>query len=218
MVATLTASASSGLENQELPEAKKKRGEKKEKKLCNLQGEVRQVVSLVVKSQLQCRQKIAAIEGALFDTLLGEEVAGDPLVLGMSEQTSLYSREVKEKGRGHGLGPPHIWAFGGLGTSLVKLGGRVGASTAEKIKGFMEEYDQMSVADKCEAVRYCRLSTTYKSTDRRITLCLAPCHPVRHSLLKAMEELKWERKFGKAPKNFMERELQEWLEVLADKK
>ena len=36
----------------------------------------------------------------------------------MSDQTMLYAEETKWIGRGHELGPPHVWSFGGLLAAL----------------------------------------------------------------------------------------------------
>lgn len=224
MVATLQASAEAAAASSQgdEPAKKSRKGEKSdksggEKRLGNITGENKQVLGLVVKATLQQQQKVAALEGALFDTHLGEDTASDPVVLSMGEQTSLYAKEVQAKGKGHGYGPPHLWAYGGLISSLCKLGGKIGHSTSDHLKKHLEEYETMEVKEKCEIVRYCRLSSTYKSSDRRITICLAPCHPVRPYLNRALEELNWERKFGKAPKAFLERELQEWLNIFMDK-
>ncbi len=52
----------------------------------------------------------------------------------MKEQLQAYSQKTQELGKGHGLGPPSLFAFGGLLLALKNRGTTIGAMTAEKTK------------------------------------------------------------------------------------
>ena len=69
----------------------------------------------------------------------------------------------------------------------------------------MDEVDQMSNDDTGGTFLFCRLDRTYGSDTKRITLAIRD-QDWRKVITKAMEELKWDRKYGRAPASFMERE------------
>ena len=58
--------------------------------------------------------------GALFDTII--MATEHDFVKSMREQTRLYNESVQTAGKGHKLGPPQIWAWGGLIAGLQKRG------------------------------------------------------------------------------------------------
>ena len=173
---------------------------------------------LQTKHILKISQSVAAIEGALFDTFLGEASLQE--TTHMSEQTLAYATRTKADGKGHGLGPPHIWAYSGLLISLGKRRYSVGARNAETLGKLEAEYKDLNVDQRCEVIRYCRLSKTHPQTGatpmKRLTLCFPPhAREAREAILASLVQAGWEKKQGRAPRIFMERELQEWLETLA---
>ena len=52
----------------------------------------------------------------------------------MKEQLQAYAGKTQELGKGHGLGPPCLFAFGGWLPALHERGIAVGAVTAEKVR------------------------------------------------------------------------------------
>ena len=99
--------------------------------------------------------------------------------------------------------------------ALSAHGESIGTATAQVIKEHITEYDDADLVEKGEMIRFCRLSKLYDQSKRRFTMCWGPGQEaVRRAVLKAMVEKGWERKQGRAPPSFMERELQAWLEVL----
>ena len=66
---------------------------------------------------------------------------------------------------------------------------------------------------KGEAFMFCRLDRTYSGDTKRITLAVRDPE-WRQTINKAMDELGWVRKYGRAPASFMERDMQQWVETL----
>ena len=171
------------------------------------------LMCLMVKQLLRSAQVGRELWGAMFDTVVVKNDTPEPMA--MSEQTGSYAKLVQEEGRGHKRGPPYIWAWAGLISSLDKRGQVVGAMTAKKLKEYMTELEGMDIEQRCEAVKFCRLDKMYNQELRRITFCCSNGE-ARAAVLKAFDEVGAERKQGKAPASYMERELQEWVEALIE--
>ena len=182
----------------------------------NITGEVKTLAVLQTRQLLKLSDAVCSLEGAVYDTFLGP--ADAPEVTQMAAQTACYSAETKAKGKGHGLGPPHLWSFGGLLLALSERGVAVGAQNAEILAVWKAKWQDMSLEERSEIARYCRLAKTYKQEGkaelRRITVCLSQAHPLRAAVVGAMQQVGWERKLGRAPKSMQERQLQDWLEAL----
>ena len=187
--------------------------EKEEKQLKPLKGGHRKLTKLMIKATLKLMQQVRDVEGALFDTLIVKASSGE--VSEMTRQTKLYGDGVKEAGRNHTLGPPHIWAWGGLVTALSKRGEAIGAKNQEEIKSHLEQLEAAEVNDKCEWIRFCRCSRMYNPELRRITLAIGDLR-LRQTILKALEQTGAEKKQGRGPASNMERELQQYIEAMTE--
>ena len=58
----------------------------------------------------------------------------------MRDQGVQYQNEVRTKGKGHGLGPPQLYAFGGLLTALGARGQETGALNQQVVKTYLDQY------------------------------------------------------------------------------
>ncbi len=74
----------------------------------------------------------------------------------------------------------------------------------------MEWLDAHGVEDKMEMIRMCRLDKTYDKDKKRITFVLRD-ERWRQTAIACCVQAGMERKQGKAPASFMERELQEYV-------
>ena len=77
----------------------------------------RKMLTTMLKQVLklsQGRLDVAAVE---FDTILVKTEL--KITDTMSEQTEAYSEAVKKACKGHKLGSPHVWAWGGLVCGLI---------------------------------------------------------------------------------------------------
>ena len=132
------------------------------------------------------------------------------------KHTRPYHEGVQALGKGHTLGPPQIWAWGGLIAGLQKQGAAVGAANAATLTGYLKQLDGMSMDTKCDHVRFCRVDRTYQSEQARITLAVDRSS-VRDPVVNALQQLGAARKYGRAPPTQQPRELQQWLDIQFDK-
>ena len=129
---------------------------------------------------------------------------------------SMRETGVQTAGNGHTLGPPQIWASGGLIAGLQKQGAAVGAANAVTLTGYLRQLDGMSMDTKCDHARFCRVDRTYQSEQARITLSVDRSG-VRDAVVSALQQLGAASKYGRAPPTQLARELQQWLDTLLDK-
>ena len=138
------------------------------------------------------------------------------VVKSMREQMRRYNEGVQAAGKGHTLGPPQIWAWGGLIAGLQKQEAAVGAANAATLKGCLKQLDSMSMDPKCDDARFCRVDRTYQSEQARITLAVDRSG-VRDPVVSALQQLGAARKYGRAPLTQLSRELHQWLDTVLDK-
>ena len=178
-----------------------------------MKGGQRKLTKLMIKQVLRLTQQMRDVEGALYDTVMIKSSAAEALEI--SRQTKACGDGVRAAGRSHQLGPPHIWAWGGLVSALCRRGVEVGGRNLEVLKAHLEELGTMSVQEKCETVRFCKLTKVFDANLRRITMAI-PKAGLRTAVLGGLEQAGAERKLGRAPAGAMERELQAWIDGLAD--
>ena len=189
----------------------------RDKKKCgNIQGENKKLKQLMLKAILRGEQRGRDMESCLFDTLTGRSDAAE--VMAMSEQNTNYGAAVKESGKGHDHGPPFIWTYGGLLTSLCQQGEKIGQANAVAMRAILNEYQDLSVQEKCDRIKFCRVSKMFDQQQKRITLCfpMGVADKQRGPVLASLVQLGWQRKQGRAPPTHLERELQAWLDVLLE--
>ena len=81
-----------------------------------------------------------------------------------------------------------------------------------------EKQDAMSLEERAEAFRFFRLSKMYDQKQICITMCLAPSEmgqKQRGAIFSALKEGGFDRKAGRAPPSYMERELLAWVDAYA---
>ena len=172
------------------------------------------LMGIIIKQCLRTEQDTRSLCGALFDTII--MATEHDVVKSMREQTRLYNESVQTAGKGHPLGPPQIWAWGGLIAGLQKKGTAVGAANPVTLTSYLRQLDGMSMDAKCDHARFCRVDRTYQSEQARITLSVDRSG-VRDSVVSALQQLGAARKYGRAPPTQLARELQQWLDTLLDK-
>ena len=90
----------------------------------------------------------------------------------------------------------------------------IGGANALVVDKFWAMLDAATAdGEKHELVQFCRLDRTYAADKRRLTLAVR-ISELREALAGALTQLGAERRFGRAPPSFMERELQQWLEAM----
>ena len=83
------------------------------------------------------------------------------------------------------------------------------------VEAWLKELEDLPWKEVVEKVKLFKVSKVFDKEKRRLTFCLSPgLEEQRKALVGCLEQLGWERKYGKAPPSHMERELQEFLEAL----
>ena len=128
---------------------------------------------------------------------------------GGKTQTQAYNDVVQQKGRGHGLQPPFIWAWAGLVQGLITEGTKLGEVLAP-FSDHTEELNKLSIEERCGMVKHCRIDKTFQPQQCRVTLAVETLH-LRCAVEKALEAFSGERTQGQGPRTALSRELKGWL-------
>ncbi|CAK0847697.1 unnamed protein product, partial [Prorocentrum cordatum] len=192
-------------------QAKKEQGLKEVKALKH--GE-KTMLGLMSRQTLRSAQQLRELQAVIYDVRLLAETCS--IVLATQEQTSNYADHVKGK-KDHDLGPPHIYSLGGaLKTYADVKPGTPGFSMPEplhkELNTAFAEYDKWPMEQKCDLVLHCRVEKVFQRGMRKVTVAFRDPQ-FRIMMNKAFECAEGaEKKVGKAPPTFLERDLQEWLE------
>ena len=163
---------------------------------------------------------------ALFDTSLGE-AANSEVVAAKSRGTEYNNLTFGKSG--HQQGPPFIWIIGGwLGDMLQQIldadKDKYDKDFLELTKQAVERYAALPIEGKAEVVKFFRITPTYKKRGApeivRITMSFAPTNDgqqLRALCIRFLKEVRnFEMKIRRAPPGHLEREIQEWLELMKD--
>ena len=192
------------------------------------------LLTLVLKSVLQQQQKMRDVEGVIFTVFEAPEE--DEVVKAGARQGKLYSKKVEELGKGHGLGPPHLFVMAAIIKTIQKdLQSQVdGAPTEEnqeqlnglkqqlhKMTSLQQQWSQLSTSQKDDIVPFIRIAKMYKQDKRKIIISMNShseyAAELRKIVLKHMKERpEWDMKTGRPPAGHMERELATWLKLMIE--
>ena len=125
-----------------------------------------------------------------------------------------YAEAVKGN-KGHTMGPPFVYTYGGLIDGLIRLHGiEVGKSNLDKLKFLEEQFKSMEPPQICQGVvTMCRVSKVFDKEQRRITVAKVEKESL-WVLSAALEQVGFTKKLGRAPASHMEREMQSHLDTL----
>ena len=143
----------------------------------------------------------------MFDTYIVSSQL-NAVVVAAKAQTQAQNDAVQQKGRGHGLGPPFIWAWAGLVQGLITEGTKLGEVLAP-LSDHMEELNKPSIEERCGIIKHCRIDKIFQPQQCRVTLGLETLN-LRYAVGR-----RWRRKKATTgTSNCTARELQDWLEVM----
>ena len=170
-------------------------------------------MSILTKLTLKNAQELGDLRACVYETWLLKASSAE--VVNMTEQGAAYATQVKKKGRGHNLGPPMAYIFAGLMRALIGRGEGIGTRNLEQLKEGMEAYDGEEMEDALEYIKMCRVEKTYLEGTRRLTFCIRGKKDLKRAVIAALGQTeRSERKMGRPPPSFMERDLQGWLESM----
>ena len=170
------------------------------------------LMSLMVKQILNSAQTGRDLMGVLYDTWIVPIEC--QLIQVAKKQNLKYSEKVKA--RGHGLGPPHLYTFGGVLSGLASM--VKDTESMIPVQEVIDNYIEKEATAKGETIKICRVSKACDSSKHRLTMAFSPtaeAMAARQAIMTALHKQKeFEHKQGRPPPSYMERELAEWLQTL----
>ncbi|CAK0848494.1 unnamed protein product, partial [Prorocentrum cordatum] len=181
-------------------------------------------INVMVKQTLMTTQLVRELWAAGVDTYF--LTADLPEIEAAQEAGATYSHEVRARGKGHQLGPPHLHIFNGFVTKLLERGPALGQRTHAMLKDWHGRvWCELQPHDLYDMVRLFRVTKCYDQNKRKLHLMMRdvaqPSVPpesdeqqlpspltVRGLLQKALEEIGGRRALGAAPPGAMEEILQ----------
>jgi len=194
----------------EMKKLKQKDLDKRRREADFRQGQ-RTMMVLLLKQVLRTSQQTRDLLGCVVDAVVVETEGS--IYKDMQTETTNYVAMIKTTDKKDKVGPPHIKVCSGILTAINKDGQAVGKKTAEAIVQYMKEYEGHSTEQKCDLVKLCKAEKMWKSSTQKIYISLAD-RELSSVLLKAMDEMGAERKQGRMPPTFRERELQLFVGTL----
>ena len=193
------------------PKQGKQRGKKHEKKqLAKRSDDTDKLLKLVAKLALKLSQEMTLVQAVVFDIIILESEGLE--MKAMYEEGKKYGELTRGKS-GHTYGPPHVWLFGALLTSLHKRGDQVGLKNKTKIGELLQIWELQEVEAKNEAVRACKTSKMYDREKRRLILGFGYLdREMRQAVLQGLEQIGGVRKFGRAPMGSLEKAIQAMID------
>ena len=158
----------------------------------------------VLKNSQTCREIVSCIAEVVTIQADGAECKG------MRLQTAAYQQKV-EQGEPP-MFPPHLVAFAGLLDAIVEKGEVTVGSSWKDVKFMKDEYDNFDTDHRIDMCKMCKNEKMFRTDLRKVSLVIV--HPRCERLLEALVALGAQRKMGKAPAGYMERDLQEWLQAI----
>ena len=198
-----------------------------EKTMPKMDKPMKSLIMSMQKLLLKTAQENRDHASAIFDTSIGP--ASNKEITIAKEEGTLYNKETFGK-PGHDKGPPYVWIFGGWLADLYRQLQELENPTPQQAtllkdtQQAADQYGALDVIGKAEVLKFFRLTATYRKRNQpegiRVTLCCAP-HPegqaLRRLILRLLkEQAGFEMKIGRAPPGHLEREIQEWLEIMKD--
>ena len=117
---------------------------------------------------------------------------------------------------GFGFGPPHLYIFAAMLTSMSEMEGVL----ASPLVGLLKKYSEMPTNDRSDIIKLCRVVKMYKEGERKVVFSFGTTpldvelQMASHALPPSLET--WSVKVGRAPASHMERELGDWLKISLD--
>eukprot|EP00929_Paragymnodinium_shiwhaense_P085838 TRINITY_DN46294_c0_g1_i1.p2 TRINITY_DN46294_c0_g1~~TRINITY_DN46294_c0_g1_i1.p2 ORF type:complete len:236 (-),score=88.67 TRINITY_DN46294_c0_g1_i1:104-811(-) len=154
----------------------------------------------------------------------------DKLVVATKQEYQKYAANCKTAGKGHKLGPPTPYVYMALLNALIEAGPAVGGRNETFLKKYHKSVVKAELHSMLDHIKVCRVSKMFDGTKKRLELAWGPLATslrmgedgmeeevaditeVRAHTLSALEQLGGERKFGRAPKGWLEKELQKIID------
>ena len=120
----------------------------------------------MMKMILQLSQNSRDVMGTVFDTWLAP--VDDSVINSMIVQGRRYALAVRTAG--HSLSAPHLYVFGSMLDAIAKHTKEEEEEEEEEDRLMNERYTAMSVEQRAQLVRLCKIAKVFKTEDRKLAL------------------------------------------------
>ena len=187
------------------------------KKVTEVMKQHKTLFSLIIKQILANTQADRDAMQILYDVYLsGAEI---PPIQLATQQNTLYNKKVQKAGKGHSLGPPFVYTALGLFAGVLQITPE--GAKKEEIKNILKTYKELSLEEKVDILKFCRIVKTFDSSKKKLVLSWGPgqmAQEFRSSIMGALANAEnMDYKVGRPPAGCMERELSLWLKELLGK-
>ena len=169
------------------------------------------LTAAILKMLLMNAQAVRELRGAVYMVFMIDAEGNE--YKKMKEQLVAYSEQVQETGKGHGLGPPSSFAFGGLLLSLRDRGPTIGNENLKGITEIQLAWENMSTEECFDMVPRCKLRKPYEKSLMKMELLVADKR-VREVVRLSIMQTGARRLIGQAPEGGLEAALSKALTAL----
>jgi hypothetical protein len=166
----------------------------------------KKLMVLVMKQVLQTQQQSRELASIVLDPFLCP--AESVICVEAEKQGKRYAKAVASPG--HGLQAPHLYIFGAILSAIAKM-----ADASEEEKNCYAVYEQLTLIQRGEVIKVCKLAKVYKETHKKLVFAWGvgqQTQLLRTLVVQKLSSLEgWQLKQGKAPAGHLEREISLWL-------
>ena len=165
----------------------------------------------MIKMLLMNAQSCRELKGAVFMVFM---IMVDSMeYTKMKEQLVAYNEQVQAIGKGHGMGPPSGFCFGGLIIALTERKD-IGAENTKLMPELQSHWDQMTIEEGFDQVPHCRLRKAYDKTQFKLELLITKSN-IRELIRNSLTQTGAKRLLGQAPEGGLEAALSKALDSLS---
>ena len=170
------------------------------------------LTAAMLKMLLMNAQMCREIRGAVFIVFMILESSLE--YIKMKEQLVAYNSKVQEAGKGHGMGPPSGYCFGGLIMAMVERGSTIGMQNQTKAAELSSHWENLTVEESFDMVPHCRGKKAYDKTMFKLEFLITGAE-VRDLVKNSLTQSGAKRLLGQAPEGGLEAALSRALSSMS---
>eukprot|EP00929_Paragymnodinium_shiwhaense_P057174 TRINITY_DN28613_c1_g2_i1.p2 TRINITY_DN28613_c1_g2~~TRINITY_DN28613_c1_g2_i1.p2 ORF type:complete len:252 (+),score=52.99 TRINITY_DN28613_c1_g2_i1:72-758(+) len=190
----------------------------KDVKVEKLPKDMQPLLRFLITASVMNLQDHRTVAGVLMDCIIVPTETA--VAKALTETGRAYAEQCEAKGKGHDLGPPHLWAWAALVKALSTAD--VGAENKRCLLEHLAKYEGWSQEEAALHIRLVRLTKCFKSSQRKLWLCInegtsasetaGTSKSLRRLVLDSLKQIEGCKvTTGRAPAGHVERELSEFL-------
>ena len=174
-----------------------------------LHKDLKPLLELLIKSQLNSLQRVRVLEGILMDTIIFSK--SNPAVQAAKEALQDDNKLLRLE-QGGELGSPMLWIYPIFVKALVTQ--EVGRNNRETLEEHIAALEVMDTRDDLfDIINHFLVKDCFQQDQVKISF-VCPDEEIRQALVSSMKQLGGTHKKSKAPRGNLEDELFKWLSAV----